>query len=153
MGAHLQSCSRGTGKLRNGTLVDLPCHVESHILPPESTSQVRAPFHVFCSQALYKSADVQQMLIAHREEEVPDAERPSILVLLLKPRGSWSAPFGGAPASPPPRRWWWSAASAARGHPDGLRLRPLRALEVPPADSIFAAKLVREASTARLMRS
>ncbi|CAE7494550.1 artA [Symbiodinium natans] len=54
------------GEELKGTLVDLPCYTESHILPPSSTDT--------STGVLYKSAEITQMLIAHREDELPNKQ-------------------------------------------------------------------------------
>lgn len=53
-----------------GTLVDLPCHVESHILAPQTAGRQEPSVPV-----AYKSADIGQMLIVHRGQpgRPPDA--------------------------------------------------------------------------------
>ena len=95
---------------RHGTVVNLPCRVESHLLPSASEEpkkrrhlqnkhqqkvvgnatlfEAQNMFFVFrrvlcfsMFQALYKSADVAQMLIVHREDEVPNADRPDLEVV------------------------------------------------------------------------
>lgn len=55
------------GEELKGTLVDLPCHTESHLLPPKSSENPS-------TGVLYKSADVTQMLIVHREDELPNKQ-------------------------------------------------------------------------------
>lgn len=55
------------GELLHATLVDLPCHVESQMVPPREACGGS-------SDAIYKTADVQQMLIVHRELEPPGAD-------------------------------------------------------------------------------
>lgn len=55
---------RAFGEALNGTLVDLPCHVESHLFPQQESGCIA-----------YKAADIGQMLIVHREKEPPNADR------------------------------------------------------------------------------
>lgn len=56
------------GETLNGTLVDLPCRVESHLLPkPQPPMTDDCPGRI-----AFKSADIEQMLIVHREPEPPD---------------------------------------------------------------------------------
>ncbi|CAL1160887.1 unnamed protein product [Cladocopium goreaui] len=97
------------GEEMHGTVVDLPCRVESHILPPGA------------SQALYKSADVAQMLIVHRENEVPGAER-----YLDKKTFRWRSGLTPPTQLVVDRRF--------RG--------------VPPSHSMFAPALIRETNAA-----
>eukprot|EP00747_Dinoflagellata_sp_TGD_P130300 gnl/TRDRNA2_/TRDRNA2_174813_c0_seq2.p1 gnl/TRDRNA2_/TRDRNA2_174813_c0~~gnl/TRDRNA2_/TRDRNA2_174813_c0_seq2.p1 ORF type:complete len:408 (+),score=35.27 gnl/TRDRNA2_/TRDRNA2_174813_c0_seq2:75-1298(+) len=52
------------GEVLQGTLVDLPCHIESHTPLPQQ-GQDDAP-----SRVAYKSADVSQMLVVHRGREL-----------------------------------------------------------------------------------
>ncbi|CAK9001832.1 unnamed protein product [Durusdinium trenchii] len=113
-GRHFQV--KAWGEQMYGTLVDLPCFVESHILPPQNASQ-----------ALYKSANVEQMLIVHREEELPDTDR------LERKTFRWRSGLTPATANVVER---WKG--------------------VPPSNSIFAPPLIREATKAlksRLDRS
>jgi len=96
------------GETMHGTLVDLPCRVESHLLPPEGL------------QVLYKSADVAQMLIVHREEKLPGSERH-----LDK------------------RTFMWRSGLTPATQRVDQRFRG-----VPPSNSIFAPALIRETTTA-----
>eukprot|EP00434_Breviolum_minutum_P039348 symbB.v1.2.034937.t1/scaffold4602.1/size37518/1 len=96
------------GETMHGTIVDLPCRVESHLLPPEGL------------QVLYKSADVAQMLIVHREEKLPGSERH-----LDK------------------RTFMWRSGLTPATQRVDQRFRG-----VPPSNSIFAPALIRETTTA-----
>lgn len=55
---------RAFGESLTGTLVDLPCHVESHVLPGGAQEG---------GGTAYKAADVSQMLLVHRGPEPPEA--------------------------------------------------------------------------------
>lgn len=67
------------GEKLNGTLVDLPCYVESHLLRPGSSSRAKGEklqsgSKVNAEDLLYKTADISQMLIVHREDILPGIE-------------------------------------------------------------------------------
>lgn len=99
-----------------------------------------------CYQALYKSADVQQMLIAHREEELPDAERPTHYAFIAC-FGFEATGEGQLPMEARLRHF-----KAFHGLRSGLTPATKLVVErrfrgVPPAGSMFAPALVREAST------
>lgn len=95
------------GQSMQGTLVDLPCHVESHVLPQGESNCVA-----------YKSADIAQMLIVHRENDLPDASK-----LLDHRTFQWASGL-----TPPTQR---------------IRRRKFRG--VPREDSEFASKRISEA--------
>jgi len=57
---------RAFGEELRGTLVDLPCHLESHVLLQKSPHSD----HTLC-----KSADISRMLVVHRGTEPDEAEK------------------------------------------------------------------------------
>lgn len=60
---------RAFGEALGGTLVDLPCHVESHLLArPQGPAAEQG-----AGGTAYKAADISQMLIVHRGPEPPGA--------------------------------------------------------------------------------
>lgn len=101
------------GEELKGTLVDLPCHTESHLLPPKSSENPS-------TGVLYKAADITQMLIVHREDELPNKQYLDTTSYV------------------------WKCGLTPPTH----LITQRRFRGVPPPESMFAASRVREAVSA-----
>jgi len=116
------------GESLTGTLVDLPCHVETHVVPKpaglpgeDGTSPAAYKSADGASPVAFKSADIFQMLIVHRGPEPPDAAK-----CLDRRTFQWCSGL-----TPPTER---------------IRQRKFRGR--PPAGSEFAADRIAEAEAA-----